>query len=215
MAVSTTVNKSKQVDWEGLVPVVAGIDITGTDQFWLGGTQVNVTAAELNALDVSATQLTQGSGVAAAETYASGITVTGGIKHTKIVVDLTGEVGSATDVDIIGDTGGAANAHFGQLTSALCGTIVGGQVTCLEVPAGGANDIDFYAATEGTGAQDALITSLTETALVTSGGAWTSGTSKGMTGLPSAGQYLYIVNGAGAAGGTFSAGKFLIEFYGT
>jgi hypothetical protein len=34
-----------------------------------------------------------------------------------------------------------------------------------------------------------------------------------MTGLPTANDYLYIVNGE-AAGGTFTAGKFLIEFYG-
>ena len=89
--------------------------------------------------------------------------------------------------------------------------MVGGRITCLEVPAGGATDIDFYSATEATGAQDALVTALTETALVTSGGAWSSGTTKGMTAVPAANEYLYITNGAGAAGGTFTAGKFLIE----
>lgn len=194
---------------------------------YIGGTLVTSTAAELNALDGltatvaelnklddSAAVLTQGSGVSAAETYASGVFQTGDVITTRVVVDLTGLVGSATDVDIIGNTGGAANAHFGQITAALNGTIVGGKVTCLEVPAGGADDIDFYAATEGTGAQDALITSLTETALITSGAAWASGTTKGMTGLPAADQYLYIVNGEGTAGGTFTAGKFLIELYG-
>ena len=92
--------------------------------------------------------------------------------------------------------------------------MVGGRITCLEVPAGGATDIDFYSATEATGAQDALVTALTETALVTSGGAWSSGTTKGMTAVPAANEYLYITNGAGAAGGTFTAGKFLIELYG-
>lgn len=173
-----------------------------------------VTTAELNKLDDSAVVLTKGSGVSDMETYASGAIQNGTIKTTRIVIDLTGLVGSATDLDIIGNTGGAANAHIGQITAALSGTLVGGRITCLEVPAGGSTDIDFYAATEGTGAQDALVTSLTETALVTAGGAWASGTVKGLTALPAADQYLYVTNGAGAAGGTFSAGKFLIELFG-
>lgn len=162
----------------------------------------------------SVTTMTKGSGVSATETYAVGLYKTGTLVSTRIVVDLTGLVGSATDLDIIGNTGGAANCHWGQITTALNGAMVGGRITCLEVPAGGATDIDFYSANEATGAQDALVTALTETVLVTSGGAWSSGTTKGMTALPAANDYLYITNGAGAAGGTFTAGKFLIELYG-
>ncbi len=157
--------------------------------------------------------LSKGSGVSSAETYAVGVTKNGTLITTRIVVDLTGLVGSATDLDIIGNTGGAANCHWGRITTALSGAMVGGRVTCLEVPAGGATDIDFYSAVEATGAQDALVTGLTETALVTSGGAWTSGAVKGMTAVPAANDYLYIANGA-ASGGTFTAGKFLIELFG-
>jgi hypothetical protein len=164
--------------------------------------------------EVSADTLTPGAGVSAAETNKSGISIAGDLIHTRLVVDLTGLVGSATDLDIIGNTGGAASAHFGQITAAKSGTIVGGKVTCLEVPAGGTADIDFYSANESTGAQDALVTSLVETVLITAGGAWTSGAVKGMTTVPPANDYLYITNGA-AAGGTFTAGKFLIELWGT
>lgn len=174
---------------------------------------VTSTAAEVNKLDDSVTVLTKGVGVSAAETYAVGYLRNGTLVTTRIVVDLTGLVGSATDLDIIGNTGGAASAHWGQITVALNGTMVGGRVTCLEVPAGGTTDIDFYSATVSTGAQDVDVTTLTETALVTSGGAWASGTSKGMTTVPPANDYLYICNGA-ASGGTFSAGKFLIELFG-
>ncbi len=180
----------------------------------LGGTAVTASAAELNKLTDSTSVMTKGAGVSAMETYASGIFLNGTIKTTRIVVDLTGLVGSATDLDIIGNTGGAASANIGQITAAINGTIVGGQVTCLELPAGGTTDIDFYSATVGTGSQDVDVTTLTETALVTSGGAWTSGASKGMTTVPPANDYLYICNGA-ASGGTFSAGKFLIELFGT
>lgn len=179
----------------------------------LNGTAVTATAAELNKLSDASAVMTKGAGVSAAETYASGVLLNGTLKMTRIMVDLTGLVGSATDLDIIGNTGGAASAHFGRVTTGLNGTIVGGRVTCLEVPAGGSTDIDFYSANESTGAQDGAVTSLTETVLVTSGGAWTSGATKGMTTVPPANDYLYICNGA-ASGGTFTAGKFLIELFG-
>lgn len=156
----------------------------------------------------------RGAGASAAETYDASVGRTGGIITTRIVIDLTGLVASTTDLDIIGNTGGAASAHFGQFTALLNGTFTGGQVTCLEVPAGGPADIDFYSATESTGAQDALVTSLTETALITAGGAWTSGLSKGMTALPAANEYLYLANGAAGSPATYTAGKFLIELLG-
>lgn len=181
---------------------------------------------EVEIIDASSTQtltnktvgvaLTPGAGVDTAESYEASVVREGGIVKTTIVVDLSTLVGSATDLDIIGESA-AASCHFGQITTAVNGTLIAGRVTCLEVPAGGADDIDFYSSTVGTGTQDVIITDAalgTETALVTSGAAWASGTTKGMTSLPTANDYLYIVNGEAAAGGTFTAGKFLIEFYG-
>lgn len=158
-------------------------------------------------------QLTAGAGVSAAETYKTSVVKDGGVYVTRIIVDLTGLVGSATDNDIIGNTGGTASCHWGQITAAVNGSIVGGRVTCLEVPAGGTADINFYSANESTGAQDALATSLTETVLIDSGGSWTSGATKGLTTVPPANDYLYIANGA-ASGGTFTAGKFEIVLFG-
>lgn len=206
-AVNDTTGAKNVNEWRK--KLVAALTVIGDNP----GAATTSTAAELNKLDDSAVVMTAGAGISAAETYSSGVFQNGTIKRTQIVVDLTGLVGSATDLDIIGNTGGAASANFGQITAALNGTITGGRVTCLEVPAGGSTDIDFYSATVGTGAQDVDVTTLTETVLVTSGGAWTSGASKGMTGLPAANSYLYVVNGA-ASGGTFTAGKFLIEFFG-
>jgi len=184
------------------------LDVAGT--FEIANVAMTSTAAELNKLDDSVTVLTKGAGVSAAETYAVGYLRNGTLVTTRILVDLTGLVGSATDNDIIGNTGGAASAHFGQVTTALLGTMAGGRVTCLEVPAGGTADINFYSATVSTGAQDGLVTDLTETVLIDNGGNWTSGAVKGMTAVPPANDYLYIANGA-AAGGTFTAGKFLIR----
>lgn len=177
-------------------------------------TQVTSTAAELNYLDqnLATNVLTRGAGVDTAESYVGSISRMGGLIVTSIVVDITTLIGSATDTDIIGESA-AASCHWGQITTAKSGTLIGGKVTCLEVPAGGTADINFYSANESTGAQDALATSLTETVLIDAAGAWTSGAAKGMTALPPANDYLYIANGA-ASGGTFTAGKFLIELYG-
>ncbi len=178
---------------------------------------LTATIAELNFLDqdLATNTLTRGAGVDTAESYVGSIARFGGLIHTSIVLDLSTLIGSATDLDIIGESA-AASCHWGQITAAKSGTLIGGMVTCLELPAGGADDIDFYSSTVSTGTQDVIITDGalgTETALVTSGGAWASGTVKGMTSLPTANDYLYIVNGE-AAGGTFTAGKFLIEFFG-
>jgi hypothetical protein len=165
---------------------------------------------------ISAGTMTAGSGVADADAYATSVQRVGDLIHTQIVIDIDDLVGSATDLDIIGISA-TANCHIGQVTTAVNGTIIAGRMTCLELPTGGADDIDLYSASVGTGTQDVIITHAdlgTETALVTSGAAWASGTTKGFTGMPTAGDYLYLVNGE-ASGGTFTAGKFLVELFGT
>jgi hypothetical protein len=187
----------------------------GAGNVALAGLTSNVT--ELNRLDdsLATNSLSRGTGVDTAESYAAGISRAGTLITTEIVVDLSTLIGSATDLDIIGESA-AANCNWGQITTAKCGTLIGGKVECLELPAGGADDIDFYSSNVATGTQDVIITDAalgTETALVTSGGAWASGTVKGMTGLPTANDYIYIVNGE-AAGGTYTAGKFRITLYG-
>lgn len=203
---ATTNDISKQMDMAGLALKIKDVDMSGNADI-TGNVTVTGTLA------VAGNSLSKGSGVSAMESYAAGFSRTGTFVTTQIVFDMTGLVGSATDNDIIGNTGGAASCHLGQVTAALNGTLVGGLITCLEVPAGGAADINFYSANESTGAQDALATGLTETVLLDNGGNWTAALQKAMTGLPPANDYLYIANGA-ASGGTFSAGKFLIELYG-
>lgn len=145
--------------------------------------------------------------------YKTSVRQVGGIYYTNILVDLTGLASSATDLDIIGV--GANPAHIGRLIASQSGnTILAIRMTCLELPAGGADDIDLYCATEGTGVYDGLVTSLTETALITAGGAWANGTVKAATTAPALNQYLYLTAGEAAAAGTYTAGKFLIEILG-
>ena len=144
--------------------------------------------------------------------FKSSVQRVGGIIKTSLLIDLTGLASSTTDLDIIGF--GAGAAYLGQITAAKNGTILTGRMTCLEVPAGGADDVDLYSATEATGVFDAGIGTLAETALVTAAGAWTLGLTKGLSAIPAANQYLYLCGGEAGTAATYTAGKFLIQLEG-
>jgi hypothetical protein len=133
---------------------------------------------------------------------------------TTIFIDLTGLQSSTTDLDIIGS--GLSAATLGQVLAANSGTPFSGTVTCLEAPATGADDIDFYSAVEGTGAFDTGIATLDETALLTKGGAWAAAvqTPIALTALPAANEYLYLTCGEAGVVGTYTAGQFLIQLWG-
>lgn len=145
--------------------------------------------------------------------FKTSVSKEGGIIKTQILIDLTGAGSSTTDLDIIGQ--GSSAAHLGQITAALNGTILAGVLTCLEAPTGGINDIDLYWATEATGKFDDAVSGLTETALITSGGAWTLALSKAIADpVGIANGYLYLTGGAGGTAATYTAGKFLLTLYG-
>ena len=135
--------------------------------------------------------------------FKSSVQRVGGIIKTSLLIDLTGLASSTTDLDIIGV--GAGAAYLGQITAAKNGTILTGRMTCLEVPAGGADDVDLYAATEATGVFDAGIGTLAETALVTAAGAWTLGLTKGFGAVPAANQYLYLCGGEAGTAATLAS----------
>lgn len=178
----------------------------------IGGLNASVT--ELNqAADLSAQVMTAGAGFAGTGTvYKVSVVRHGDIVKTELLIDLTGAASSTTDLDIIGTSG---VSHIGQITAALNGTCLGGKMTCLEVPAGGIADIDLYAATEGTGAFDGGIGALVETAIVTAGGSWTLGLSKPFIADVAANKYLYLTGGAAGTAATYTAGRFLIELWGS
>jgi hypothetical protein len=148
--------------------------------------------------------------------YRTSVKKHGGIIETQILVDLTGLHSEATDLDIIGVDGSTAGAHIGQITAKRNGTILGGVVRCLEVPAGGDPNIAFYYADEATGAEDSLITALTNDAVMFDPAAdWTIDMSRSITGIPGDGKYLYMVQGdAVGTDADYTAGKFLITLYG-
>lgn len=141
------------------------------------------------------------------------VTRNGSLIETRIVVDLTGLNGGGTAADIIGGDG-LANSHFGQITTAVNGTIFGGYMRCLEVPTGSNADVDLYMATVATGTEDAAATSLTGQAILLNGGTWTLSLTQALTAYPSANAYLYLASGTATAA-TFTAGIFEIVLFGS
>jgi len=156
--------------------------------------------------------------VGIAEAYRTGVMQFGdGLIKTEIYIDVTGLTSAATDDDIIGDEGTGA-AHLGQITAARNGTIYKGQMSCMETPLTGDDDIALWSATAATGVEDTLITALAGDAeLVQSQGdstPWVAGDEIALAALPAADTYLYlVVDGTGTAG-TYTAGKFMIELWG-
>ena len=179
---------------------------------------ITATTAEINtACDQSVQVMTPGAGVTdgTGTLYHSSIVKEGTIFKTTIFCDITGLQTSTTDLDVVGS--GVSGAHFGQITAALNGTLFFGQVTWLETPATGADDLVFYFADEATGAFDSAITALTNDTVMYNKGSAAAGdyaTPIALTTLPGANKYLYLVNGEAGTVGTFTAGQFILELWG-
>jgi hypothetical protein len=139
----------------------------------------------------------------------------GGIIKTTYLMDITGLHSSTTNLDIIGGTG-LASSHFGRFTTAVNGTYLGGFMTCTEAPLTGDPDIDLWGATESTGTEDAAGGStLTESILVTSAASWTLGRVLPLLIDVPADSYFYLIVGNTGVPGTYTAGRFLIQLYGS
>ena len=138
----------------------------------------------------------------------------GDVVETTIVIDVTGLNSGDADGDIIG-VAATANCHLGRVTAAANGTVFAGYMQCLEPPAGGEPDVDLFSATEATGTEEALVTGLTETALLATAADWTGILApKSLTAVPAANQYLYLAASGGSTNTTYTGGKFLIKLYG-
>ena len=139
----------------------------------------------------------------------------GSLIKTEMFIDITGLKDGGTTLDIIG-VSAQKNCYIGQIRAAVNGTIVFGQITCLETPATGGADIDFYSTvTEATGTQDAGIAALTGEVAFTNNGSWTGAiaTPIALTALPGVG-YMYMA-GVGTGAAVYTAGQFLLELWGT
>lgn len=197
----------------GLVRTISNL---ATTTLTVGGVAVTASAAELNQLDGNIlADMTPGTGISTGTgtICEHSVQKIGGIYKTTILLDLTGLNSGDTDGDIIGKAG-TANSHIGQILAAVNGTIFAGRMYCIETPAGGEPDIDLYAATEATGAEESAIGDLAESALLTAAADWAAGDTKILTAFPAANKYLYLVASGGVTNDTYTAGIFLIELWG-
>ena len=215
-------------DKKGLVQSAgSGVDIVSATAL----ATVSPVSAGRGILSASAGTYSFGPAMGLGTVYKTSVVTVGNIIYTDILIDLTG-LDSATSGSIIGhdaiDSSEPTQCHIGQINASVNGTIFGGSVTCLEVPAGGDADIDLFYADEATGAHAAAITSLTNDKQVTNNGDHTIGrvtpfmdasvTSQGSVlgaaeTMPADGKYLYLVD-SGGTDVTYSAGRLLIRMYG-
>jgi hypothetical protein len=138
------------------------------------------------------------------------------VKTWQFLLDLRGLSAGSTDGDIIGinisgEPVGTEYAHFGQYTTSVLGYLFWVTIECLETPAGGGGVIKIFCAEENNGAEDQPISDLTATELLDHG-SWTAGDKSMLATMPTANHYFYLV---GNSGGLYSAGRFLMTFYGT
>ena len=196
-AANTGVETNKAtIDSSGNTSLSGTLGVTGRST--LTGNTIATTAG---------TGITTGTGTV----YAASVIKTGGIFHTKILIDLTGLASSGSG-DIIGKAA-TANSHIGQITAAVNGTVLGGKLTCLEAPAGGDPDINLWYADEATGTEDAAITGLSNQVQMCDSGDLALNSVISIPTPPAADKYIYMVTGA-ATNADYTAGKLLIEFFG-
>ena len=163
--------------------------------------------------------MTPGTGISSGTdtVYKANVTYAGDIIKTEILIDLTGLSPGGAAGDIIG-ANDAANCHLGQITAALNGTIIAGEMRCFETPTSSGTvepDIDLFSATEATGTENGAIGDLTETKLLDTGADWTlTKQPMALTAVPAANQYLYLASSGGGDTGIYTAGIFLITLWG-
>ena len=144
-----------------------------------------------------------------------GVLRVGKIITTQIFIELTG-LSSGSDADDIIGVAGASGCSIGQVTTAINGTITAGTIQCLEIPAGGSDQVDLWYADNNAGVEDAAVTTLTSQVNLTNTADNTLGVSGGFivdVVLP-ADKYLYLVCGD-AGNAVYTKGKYLITLYGT
>ena len=185
---------------------------TATTNIATNVTNIATNVSDINVLEAERATMTAGSGFTGTGTiYKTSVTDHGDIIKTRILIDVTG-MNSDTSGDIIGNND-AANCHFGQITAAVNGTILGGRMTCLEAPTTAEPDIDIFSATESTGTENDAISGITQTSILEPGVNWTINLTKSF-GTIAANQYLYLVGSDTGTVATYGGGKFIIELYG-
>jgi hypothetical protein len=171
-------------------------------------------------LQISSSNITtRGAGAATGSAFHCKLAHINGETITTILVDLEG-MKSKNDTDDIIGIAGTISASLMRWDTAKHGILYKVEMACIETPAGGEPDIDLRANTFGEATYDTDGSSYT--LLVSGGGDWAVGRSINQNsngGLHQQTQlvtndHIYLAAGSNGADAVYTAGKFIIKFYG-
>lgn len=133
-----------------------------------------------------------------------------GVIITQFKIDLTGLASVATANDVIGLAAGG-NAFIRQYKTEIDGIIFKAELSCIETPAGGDNDVNVVAAASGTLAYDGAGGT---TYGINGGDAVAGQTIQNLVQGLTADHYFYLTAGTGDTAGTYTAGQFIFTTWG-
>ena len=133
-----------------------------------------------------------------------------GVIVTQIKFDLTGLASVATADDVIGLAAGGA-AYIGRNVVATNGIIFKAELSCIETPAGGDNDVNVVTSASAVLAYD----SAGGTTYISNSGDLLAGqTIQNLVPAITANHYYYLTSGTGDTADTYTAGMYLLTLYG-
>ena len=184
------------------------IDVVATE-----GEFVNVTASGTITGNIGATAATGESGAGVIGTGVAPATsrrTENGTIITEIAFDMTGLASVATANDVIGLAAGGV-AYLGQNVVATNGILYRAELICLEVPAGGDNDINVVLNTSALLEYDGA----GGTTYVVNGGDAAAGQTVVNNVLAAtANHYYYLTAGTGDTAAAYTTGQFILRLYG-
>jgi hypothetical protein len=170
-------------------------------------------------LQVSASSFTtRGAGAATGSNFHCKLAHFNGETITTILVDIEGMKSKNDEGDVIG-IAGTNSASLMKWDTAKHGILYKVEMACLEAPTGGTEDIDLRSDAAGGLTYDGDCNSCT--ALLAAGGDWavgkrlgTDGANGTQTQIAANGDHIYLVAGDAGTDGVYTAGKYIIKFYG-
>jgi len=133
-----------------------------------------------------------------------------GVIITQTKVDLTGLASVATANDVIGLAAGGA-AFIGRNVVATNGVIFKAELSCLETPLTGDNDVNVVTSSSAALAYDGAGGT---TYISNSGDLLLGQTIENLVPALTEGHYFYLTAGAGDTAGTYTAGMYVLTTYG-
>jgi hypothetical protein len=190
-----------------------------TSPITLGGIASASAVYVSGALHIESTSTTgRGAGAATGSAYSCKVANINGEAVTTLLVDIEGMKSMNDEGDVIG-IASTASSSLMKWSNSINGILYKLEMTCLEAPTGGTEDIDLRSAAAGGATYDTDGSGYT--ALLAAGGDWavgkrlgTDGANGTQTQIGADGDHIYLVSGDANTDAVYTAGKFIIKMYG-